>query len=120
MCGMQMRDAARDGGAGPSTSGSLLSTAKLTNSSRYADVMGKVGSSSAHRQTALHGTTQLGSLTTLRLHHAQIDSGVCITPRCKLRWRRARATGSPPPGRAPPNRTPPTSALFVPFRERTS
>lgn len=36
----QMRDA---GGAGPSTAGSLASTAKLTSSSRYADVMGKVG-----------------------------------------------------------------------------
>lgn len=39
----QMQDAGRDGGgAGPSTSGSLTSAAKLTSSSRYADVVGKV------------------------------------------------------------------------------
>jgi hypothetical protein len=41
----QMRDAGRDGAAGgPKTGGSLTSTAKLTSSSRYADIIGKVQS----------------------------------------------------------------------------
>ena len=38
-----MRDAGHDGAAaGPKTSGSLTSTAKLTSSSRYADIISKV------------------------------------------------------------------------------
>jgi hypothetical protein len=38
-----MRDAGHDGAAaGPKTSGSLTGTAKLTSSSRYADIVGKV------------------------------------------------------------------------------
>lgn len=38
-----MRDAGHDGAAaGPKTSGSLTGTAKLTSSSRYADIISKV------------------------------------------------------------------------------
>jgi hypothetical protein len=123
-----MQDAGHDGAAaGPKNSGSLTGTAKLTSSSRYADIISKVWVTPWHCPAGIIGWAVVSSVQRQSREPAQ---SACLhrpsspvqaeglrklrtdVPRYGRRWQRGTKQRSRPRGRGHPSRTQPTSGTL--------